>query len=96
MQPSGSAIWDAIGWTGSRLVIGFWNTMAMSRPRIAQSAFSSRARRSRPANVSRVADMLAGGDGKRRMIARQSTDLPLPDSPTMPSVSPAPIASDTE
>ena len=35
---SGSAICDAIGWTGSRLVIGFWKTIAMSRPRIAQSA----------------------------------------------------------
>ena len=30
----------------------------------------------------------AGGDGTRPMIAMADTDLPEPDSPTMPSVSP--------
>jgi hypothetical protein len=30
--------------------------------------------------------MKAGGDGSRRRMVRQNTDLPLPDSPTMPNV----------
>ena len=36
-----------------------------------------------------------GGDGMRRSTLRHSTDFPLPDSPTMPSVLPFETASDT-
>ena len=76
---SGSAIWMTIGWTGSRLVIGFWKTMAMSRPRTRRRAFSSRARRSRPGKARRVAVMSRGRGRQEAHDARQSTDFPLPE-----------------
>src|SRR6266508_1403713 len=72
---------------GFKLVIGSWKIIAISRPRTSSSWRSERFARSRPANSTEPFTILAGG-GIRPMIERAVTDLPHPDSPTIPSVRP--------
>ena len=73
---------------GLRLVIGSWNTMAMSSPRTSRISRSDSCSRSRPSNITEPETMRPGGDGTSRMTASDVTVLPEPDSPTMPSISP--------
>src|SRR5471032_2656545 len=68
-------------------VAGFWKIIAIRRPRISASRLSDCARRSSPSNITRPATIRAGG-GASRSNVRLETVLPLPDSPTMPSVWP--------
>ena len=69
-------------------VIGSWKIIAMRLPRIARISSSDSVSRSRPSNITSPPTMRPGGVGISRMIDRFVTDLPEPDSPTMPSVSP--------
>jgi hypothetical protein len=83
--------------TGFSEVIGSWNTMAISPPRTS--------RHSRSLNdVNFFADASAISDaspltrapgGSNPISASDNIVLPLPDSPTSPSDSPAPMRSDT-
>ena len=69
-------------------VIGSWKIIAISRPRMSSSSRSfspsGPGRRTAP----RRETIFAGGFGSRPMIESAVTDLPQPDSPTMPSVLP--------
>ena len=73
--------------TGLSEVIGSWNTIAISAPRISRSSSSDSAVISRPRKRIEPATMRAGSSS-RFMIDLAATLLPEPDSPTMPSVSP--------
>ena len=75
--------------------MGFWKTMRIRVPRTRAISASSSASRSLPSNRTSPAVTYPGGDGMRRRTLRQSTDLPLPDSPTMPRVLPFETASET-
>src|SRR5215203_4164382 len=90
-----SAIWWPMVSTGLRLVIGSWKIMAMRLPRIARISLSSRPRRSRPSKATLPRTVRPRRGGSRRMIDSAVTLLPQPDSPTIPSVSPAPTSNDT-
>ena len=79
---SGSAMIRATVMRGSSEANGSWKTICMSRRR-RLSVVASSARMFSPSNVTRPA---VGSMSLRRRRAR--VDLPHPDSPTMPSVSP--------
>ena len=83
-----SSIWLPMVKTGFRAVIGSWNTSAISAPRTFCISRSSSVRRSRPLNTI-VPPAIRPGRCTRRRIDSAVTDLPLPDSPTRHSVSPA-------
>src|SRR5207247_10101088 len=68
--------------------------MAISVPRIDSISSSERSARSRPLNRMRP-PAIRLARGSNRMIESAVIDLPEPDSPTMPSVSPASTVSDT-
>jgi hypothetical protein len=91
---SDSTIWSPTVNTGFSEVMGSWKIMAMSLPRIcrirdsvacARSSISPSAPRNRMREPSWI---LPGGVGISRITESEVTDLPLPDSPTIPSVSP--------
>ena len=86
-----SRIWSPIVNTGFSAVIGSWKMSAISAPRTWRMSRSLRSSRSRPLKRSRPELMRPGG-WTRRMIENAVTDLPLPDSPTSPSVSPERIS----
>ena len=79
-----SLIWSPMVNTGFRLVMGSWKIMAMSPPRTRRISSSLSLRRSLPSSVIVPVGMRAGGISRRRMIVSAVTDLPHPDSPTMP------------
>ena len=83
-----SAIWSPIVKTGLSAVIGSWKISAISAPRTARISRSGSVSRSRPLKRMLPPAMRPGG-WTSRMIDSAVTDLPLPDSPTSPSVSPA-------
>ena len=68
-------------------VIGSWKIIAICRPRTSSSSRSDRCTRSRPSNEIEPLTMRAVC-ASRPMIESAVTDLPQPDSPTMPSVRP--------
>src|SRR3954451_267286 len=74
--------------TGFSAVIGSWKTSATSAPRTRWISRSLSVRRSRPLKITRPLAIRPGRCTSRRMDSAV-TDLPLPDSPTRPSVSPA-------
>ena len=76
-------------WRGLSEANGSWNTIC-SRLRRLRSARSGRAVRSSPSNRMRPPD----GSTSRRIVLPK-VDLPQPDSPTRPIVSPRAISSDT-
>src|SRR5580704_994864 len=86
---SASAICSPTRRSGLRLVIGSWKIMAMRLPRMDRIAFSSSVARSCPSNRIEPPTMRATFSGRSRMTDNAVTLLPQPDSPTMPSVSPA-------
>src|SRR5262245_43753772 len=83
-----SVIWSPTVSTGLRLAIGSWKIIAISLPRTARSSLSDIARRSRPPNIA-VPPATRPEPGRIPISASEVTLLPHPDSPTMPSVSPA-------
>ena len=88
-----STIWSPTVNTGLSEVIGSWKIMAMSLPRICRisrlgAAWPGPPRRARPGRGSRRRLDLPGGYGISRITESDGDRLPLPLSPTMPSVSP--------
>ena len=73
---------------GLRLVIGSWNTIAISSPRTSRISRNDSDSRSRPSNITEPRLMRPGGDATSRITASDVTVLPEPDSPTMPRTSP--------
>ena len=87
-RSSTSVIWVRILSVGFSEVIGSWKIIAISRPRTSSSSFSESLVRSRPSKTIEPETIFAGGLGISPMIESAVTDLPQPDSPTMPSVLP--------
>ena len=83
-----SVICDPILNVGFSDVIGSWKIIATWRPRTSSSWRSLSFVRSLPSNMTEPSTILAGGLGIRPMIESAVTDLPQPDSPTIPSVLP--------
>src|SRR5215469_6710890 len=79
---------------GSSEVSGSWKIIAMSLPRSLRSSASGRAASSRPSSLIDPPTILPPG-GSSLMIDRPVIDLPQPDSPTSPSVSPGSMCRST-
>ncbi len=75
-------IWLPTFITGLRAVIGSWKTIAISVPHSSRYPSELNSEMSRPSNVTRPERSAV--EGSRPMIERDSTDLPDPDSPTIP------------
>src|SRR5438874_576783 len=86
---SASEICRLIVRTGFRLVMGSWKIIAMLLPRMPRTSSSSIFKMSWPSKTIWPFTILPGGCGMSRMSDSAVTDLPQPDSPTRPSVSPA-------
>src|SRR5215218_2644482 len=84
-----SRIWLPTVKTGFRLVMGSWKIMAMSLPLISCIRLSEVFSRSWSSKRISPSGYSAGGLGLSCMMERAVTLLPLPDSPTIPIVSPA-------
>src|SRR6266516_633770 len=89
----GSATCQPTRYTGLSEVIGSWKIIAISRPRISRISYSLIRVRSWPLNMTFPPTIRPGRC--RRMMLSAVTDLPQPDSPTMPSVSPALSSNET-
>src|SRR5687768_13801807 len=83
-----SVICNPIVSVGFSDVIGSWKIIASSRPRRSSSFFSGSLVSSLPSKTTVPPTIFAGGLGIRPMMESAVTDLPQPDSPTMPSVFP--------
>ena len=81
--------------TGLRLVIGSWKIIEMRWPRRRFIASSLSAVSSSPSKRIEPEAMRPVSLGIRRRMDSAVTDLPQPDSPTMPSVSPRASSNDT-
>src|SRR2546426_2824533 len=92
---SASEICRLIVRTGFKLVMGSWKIIAMLFPRIPRTSSSSILRTSSPSKMIAPLTIFPGGCGMRRISESAVTDLPHPDSPTMPSVSPWSSSNDT-
>jgi hypothetical protein len=84
-----SESWLPIVNTGLSDVIGSWKIIATSLPRKSRISFFFSLSRSRPLNIAVPLTIRPGGCGIRPSRASVDTLLPEPDSPTIPSVSPA-------
>ena len=84
----GSPTWLPIENSGLSEAIGSCRIMAIRLPRTRRISASDLSSRFSPSNIMRPCTMRAAG-GSRRMMVSASVLLPEPDSPTMPSVSPA-------
>jgi len=84
------AICRPIGRIGLRCWRGLDSASARSLPRIALSCASGMPSSSWPASFT-LPRAMRQGDASRPMIAVSRIDLPLPDSPTRPTISPAAI-----
>src|SRR5690348_15342447 len=83
---SGSATCHPVRYTGLSDVIGSWKIIAISFPRTSRISSSVFLVRSWPLNTTLPPTILPGRCS--RMMLSAVTDLPHPDSPTMPRVSP--------
>ncbi len=81
-----SAIWSPTVKIGVSAESGSWKTIAMRRPRMDARSVSRRPISSVPRNRMEPATRACGGNSP--MVASADTDLPDPDSPTIPSTSP--------
>ncbi len=77
--------------TGFREVIGSWNIMDMSLPRMASIPLVESFNRSCPSKITSPPRILPGGLGISLIIPFASVVFPAPVSPTSPRVSPTPI-----
>src|SRR6185503_18181083 len=84
---STSSIWSPTLRIGLSAARGFWKIIEISRPRKSRISFSLAALTSIPENITEPSAMLPARS-RIRITAYDVTDLPEPDSPTMPSVSP--------
>ena len=84
-----SAIWSPTRKTGFSEVIGSWKIIEISLPRTFPSSRSESFVSSRPSKTIRLPGSMRPRSSSRPMIESAVTDLPLPDSPTTPSVPPA-------
>ena len=87
----GHLLADAVG--GSSEVSGSWKIMLRRSPRSRRRSFSGKRTSSWPSNSMRP--LTRAWPPSRPMMASASVDLPQPDSPTMPTISPRSTASDT-
>ena len=85
MRSASTTCWPTV-YTGVSAESGSWKIIDICLPRMSDICRSSRPISSRP--PSRTDPLTAALDGSRPMIASEVTDLPDPDSPTMPSTSP--------
>ena len=90
-----SAIWSPTVNTGLSAVMGSWKIIAILLPRIRRISASLIVNRSRPSSAMTLPGSMRPGGWIRRSTLSAVTDLPHPDSPTMPSVSPASTCSET-
>ena len=79
--------WRPIVCTGFSDVIGSWKIIAMSLPRIPRSCLGLMCSRFSPLKSASPLEIVFFFEF-RPMIVRQVTDLPEPDSPTIPRVWP--------
>ena len=87
-------MWVATEWTGLSAAIGSWKTMAISRPRRSRSSAGDSRSTSRP--LYRISPLSTMALGARRLITAETTVvLPLPLSPTSPTMLRAGTASET-
>ena len=87
-------MWVATEWTGLSAVMGSWKTMAISRPRRSRSAAGDSRSTSRP--LYRISPPSTTALGASRLITAETTVvLPLPLSPTSPTMLRAGTASET-
>jgi len=68
--------------------IGSWRIIAICAPRRRRISSGLLARRSSPSKTTSPPTMRPPGSGTNLKIERHVIDLPEPDSPTMPRVSP--------
>ncbi len=87
-----SAICQPTLYSGCRLVSGSWKMTEISAPRTLRSCSGRRSSRSVPSNMAWPETWPPGARPSRVWV---STVLPLPDSPTMPSVCPASTLNET-
>ena len=83
-----SATWAPTWKTGLRQLVGCWKIMDIWLPRILTISSSGSFTRSRPLKSTSPATILPEAPSSR-MIEREVTLLPLPDSPTRPITSPS-------
>ena len=81
-------------WRGFRLVSGSWKIIPIRLPRSLRFSASSRSSMRLPARWISPAVISPGGS-RSPMTAFPTVDLPAPDSPTTPRMSPGSTASDT-
>ncbi len=81
-----STSWSPMVKTGVSEVRGSWKIIARPLPRIADICLSFLPMSSWPSNM--IDPVTLAFSSRRPMIASDVTDLPEPDSPTMPSVRP--------
>ena len=72
--------------------MGSWKIMEISLPRILRSSDCEARRRSLPFHMICPLSIRPGGTGMSPKMLMAVMDLPEPDSPTMPSTSPALIS----
>src|SRR5262249_18536556 len=91
---STSSIWRPTLRIGLGAARGFWKIIDISRPRSARMSVSLAWPTSMPVNVTDPSAMRPARS-RMRIAAYEVTDLPEPDSPTMPTVSPLATAMST-
>src|SRR6201994_2665803 len=84
---STSSIWSPTLRIGLSAARGFWKIIEISRPRRSRISFSLAFLTSMPEKTTEPSAILPARS-RIRITAYDVTDLPEPDSPTMPSVSP--------
>jgi hypothetical protein len=83
-----SLSWRPMVYTGFSDVMGSWKIIAMSLPRTCCMSRSLILRSDLPRYSTSPPMIFPGGMSTRPMMVREVTDLPEPDSPTTPRVSP--------
>src|SRR3954453_4963298 len=84
---STSSIWSPTLRIGLSAARGFWKIIEISRPRRSRICSSVAPLTSMPENITEPSAILPARS-RMRITAYEVTDLPEPDSPTMPRVSP--------
>src|SRR5919197_734419 len=92
---SASLICRLIVSTGFSEVIGSWKIIDTFLPRMERTSSSSIFSTSCPSKTTAPSTIFPGGFGMSRISDSAVTDFPHPDSPTMPSVSPAASSNET-
>jgi len=85
-----SSICSSMRSTGFNVIRGSWKIIAMRSPRSWRICSSLSSRRFRPLNSTSPAITSPGGSIRPKM-EKPVTDLPEPDSPTRPRISPGPM-----